>query len=341
MFTVDELYTNIRISDIEAVASELDIFKKYCSNFTELNKDFKSEFYDDKKPDCRVYISDNGKLKYHDFGAKDDHFNCYTYVMRKYSCNFRECLKIIANDFNIKGTSEPFNMQPNTNFTKERVVHFPYVPKVKPIIKIVSRNWNLTDYEYWYKQYKISFEWLMSYNVIPCQYVYLQKGQETTVFTESKVSPIYAYKFIFEGVVSYKIYFPLSTNKKFKWLFSGITANNIEGFDQLPDKDDLLIITKSLKDVICCRLCGYSAISLQGEGNKLSTDLFNKLNSRFIRFIVLYDNDDGGKEGSAEMVKKYGFKSIIIPPEYECKDLAELIAKIGLKEAKTVLESIL
>lgn len=340
MFTVDEVYTSIKIADIEASVSEFQIFRAYCPSFIELDKDFKSEFYEDNKPDCRIYVNSSNRLSYHDFG-NNDHMNCYTYVMKKYSCNFSECLRIIANDFNIKNSRRDLGMKPNFMFGRETVEQKQYVAKDKPTIEIVSRNWNLTDYNYWFKQYEISFEWLTSYDVIPCSYVYLKRGENTTVFASSKTNPIYAYRFKHEGVISYKIYFPLSSNPKHKWLFSGGVHKNIEGFDQLPDKDNILIITKSLKDVMACRLCGYSAISLQGEGNKFSQELYDKLIDRFDEFIVFYDDDQGGRDGANDITSKYGFKSIVVPSEYESKDLSDLIAKIGLNSSKIVLNKLI
>lgn len=344
MFTVDDVSLSqgysIKIEDIESSVSEFQIFKAYCPNFIELDKDFKSEFYDDNKPDCRIYVNDRNKLSYHDFG-NNDHMNCYTYIMKKYTCNFAECLRIIANDFNLVGMKSQTSVRPNFMFGREKLADMKYVAKDKPTIEIVSRNWNLTDYNYWFKKYCISFEWLMSYNVVPCSYVYLKRGENTTVFADSKTSPIYAYKFVYNGITSYKIYFPLSSNPKHKWLFSGAVDKHTEGYDQLPKKDSLLIITKSLKDVIACRLCGYSAISLQGEGNKFANDLYNNLKDRFDQFIVFYDNDKGGQEGAEVISSKFGFKSIIIPEEYESKDLSDLIANKGLNEATQVLNKLI
>lgn len=336
MFTVDEVTTTVKISDIEEYVSQLDIFKHYCPNFKELDKDFVSEFYEDKKPDCRIYASSPTELKYHDFGDST-HLGCYAYVMKKYSCNFRECLTIIANDFNLIKSSNSSAIQPNFMFEREKLVVKPYVVQDKAVISIVSRNWNLSDYHYWFKRYGISFAWLESYNVIPCSYVYLKKGDSTNVFHNSYSNPIYAYKFTDNNSTSFKIYFPLSANKKHKWMFSGEALKSIEGYDQLPEKDEILIITKSLKDVICCRLCGYSAISLQGEGNKLQRDLYDVLKERFKDIIVFYDNDKGGVEGAYDITSTYKIRSITIPLSLESKDLSDLIENKGLEMAKQTL----
>lgn len=336
MFTAKDIIPDNVLDEIKAKISDYDIFKQYCRNFEEINKPFLSELYTDTNPSCRIYQGKNNCLYYKDFGTGDT-FNCYSYIMKKFNCTFKEALNIIANDFGIYKSDKikPEVILGRDNISKPKKVI------AKPTISIVPRPWTLYDYNYWYKQYGITFEWLDSYEVIPCEYVYLHKNNKTIVFQNTNNNPIYAYRFTHEGKYSYKIYFPLSPNKKHKWLFSGGTEYNIEGYDQLPLHDDLLIITKSLKDCICYRLLDYSAISLQGEANKLKKDLVVKLQRRFKKIIINYDNDDQGIKSSHKITSNYGFRSIFIPSKYECKDLSELIAKKGLNEAKIILNKLI
>ena len=335
MFTAKNVVPDEMISSVRGKVSEYDIFSKYCKNFEEINKSFLSEFYIDTTPSCRVYQNKDNALYYKDFGTGDN-LSAYDYVMKKFGCTYAEALRIIGNDFGLfKADTEidPKMIIGKLGKTKKKYV--------KPVISIVPRQWSLYDYNYWYKKFGISFEWLDSYNVIPCSYVYLHKNGETIAFEGTNSNPIYAYRFEHEGKYSYKIYKPLERNKKFKWLFSGGVSENTEGFDQLPLFDDLLILTKSLKDVICCRLYDYSAISLQGESNKLEKKLANKLLKRFKKVILLYDNDKAGKYAASKISEQYGFKSIFIPMNYGCKDLSELIAQEGLEVAKKILNKLI
>jgi len=336
MFTAKDIIPDSLLSDIKSKVSDYDIFKFYCRNFEEINKPFLSEFYADNNPSCRVYQNKDNALYYKDFGTGDN-FGSYWYVMHKFNCTFKEALTIIANDF---GLFKSDKVRPEVVLGRDSVFK-PKNIKVKSTISIVPRQWNLHDYNYWFKQYGISFDWLDSYEVIPCEYIYLHKGDKTIVFQHKNDNPIYAYRFTHEGKYSYKVYFPLSPNKKFKWMFSGGTENNIEGYYQLPLIDDLLIITKSLKDCICYRILGYSAISLQGEANKLKKDLVVKLQRRFKQIIVNYDNDEQGIKSAHKITSNYGFRSIFIPSEYKCKDLSDLIQLKGLNEAETVIKNLL
>jgi 5S rRNA maturation endonuclease (ribonuclease M5) len=334
MFSATNIIPDVDVKDIFEVCSEYDIFKKYCKNFEEINKPFLSEFYNDTSPDCRIFQSKDNSLLYKDFGEPNHCFNCFTYVMYKFKYTFKEALNVISIDFGIINSKT--TIKPNFIIGRENTVKKQYF---KPVISIVSRPWNLTDYKYWFKQYGISFEWLDSYDVIPCEYVYLTKESGTISFKSTPDNPIYAYRFEENGKYVYKIYRPLA-DKNNKWLFSG-SADCIEGFNQLPLFDDILILTKSLKDVICCRLCGYSAISLQGEANPLKREFYEKLKKRFTNIIVFYDNDDAGKKASENICKIYNLKSIEIPEKYKSKDLSELISKIGLEESNIILKTLI
>ena len=54
-----------------------------------------------------------------------------------------------------------------------------------------------------------------------------------------------------------KIYQPYSN---FKWL-SNTSASDLQGLSQLPDRGDTLVITKSLKDVMCLDIWDIPAIA--------------------------------------------------------------------------------
>lgn len=338
MFEYNPVERSLSRDEVLSQVSEYDIFKKYCKNFKDINIGFLSEFYDDGKPSCYIYQDSNNRLKYKDHGSSE-HLDCFSYVMKKYSCTFKESLKIISSDFGISSLkiSMPIEYAVGVDVKSKNT------PKQKPRISIIPRNWSIYDHDYWVKKYDISFKLLDEYNVIPLQYCYLHKGENTIVFKFDKTNPMYAYKFVNEdGTYSYKIYWPLSKNKKFKWLFSGGVKENIEGFDQLPLFDDRLIITKSLKDVICFKMIGYNAISLQGESNKLEKEFLYKISKRFDDIIIFYDNDEKGFESAKSITNSYGLKSYFIPDEFKpIKDLSDLIENYGLETSKEIIDKII
>lgn len=329
MFDFSEAELDISEDEILSKVSEYQIFKYYCKNFEDLDKSFLSEFYFDTNPSCRIYIGTNNRLYYKDFGT-GDYYNCFDYISRKYNTDYYSALRIVANDFKIK--SLKIDISPSLIVSND-IVNIPQKPKIKSRIEIVSQNYNSTDYDYWMR-YKIPFDLLHEYNVFSAKFVYLYTSKGTTVYEYRKSNPIYAYRFTSEQKYSYKIYFPYA-NKKYKWLFSGGSQDDIEGYDQLDLSGDFVILTKSLKDCMCYRLFGINAISLQGEANKLSSELVIKLQKRFDKIIVNYDGDSQGIKSTNSLIRDWGFEHFYID---EAKDLSDLIADKGLDIAKNELE---
>lgn len=327
MFDLNDAYSNITLDDIFSRVSEYELWKYYCRNFEAIDRSFRSEFYNDNNPGCRIYSTGNNRLRYKDFGTGEN-LSIIEYIQKKYFCTFTECLNIICNDFNISNVQLAVNKQ-------QRIIQLDETITVRPKAKIdiVQQAYTITDYHYW-NQYKIPLTLLEEYNVFSCKFVRLIKGDKVTNFTYSNSNPIYAYRFCTDGEYSYKIYFPLA-DKKYKWLFNGGSAKDIEGYDQLSLNGDTLILTKSLKDCMCYRLLGYDAISLQGETNKLENEFVTKLLKRFDKIIVNYDNDTEGIKGAKRLENQYKFKYFFID---EAKDLSDYIKTNNLTNAKQLID---
>lgn len=93
---------------------------------------------------------------------------------------------------------------------------------------------------------------------------------------------------------------------------------------------DILVITKSLKDVMVLYELGITAIAPNSE-NLFVTDLqYNKLSEKFKNIIVLYDNDLAGINGMRKIKHQYPkVKAIYIPRKYEAKDISDFYKKYG------------
>ena len=334
LLNFDDASISMTAEDILKRISEYDIFKFYCKNFQDIDKSFCSDLRKDKNPDCRIYVSNNNQVRYKDF-ASGENYDCWNYVMTKFGSTYHEAIRIISSDFNLTNVRPKFKpiegLMPNKEF-KEKHVH--NAPKKKALITIKPQNWKITDVEYW-GRYNIPLELLDRYNVFSAEYAYLIKGDKRITFQYKKTNPMYAYRFNRVGEsCSYKIYWPLSPEKQFKWLFSGGASDDIEGYDQLPLHGDMLILTKSLKDCMCYSLLGLPAISLQGEGNKLEQSLVDKLLKRFKRIIINYDNDERGIIETNKLAEQYNFDYMYIDKE---KDLSDYIEKYGLDKAKIMI----
>lgn len=322
MFNFKDVHTFIITPEfILSRISQYDIFKYYCKNFVEIGKVFKSELRSDRNPSCSISMVGNN-LFYKDF-ATGDFFNCFKYVKVKYMCNFNEALTIISNDFNLLSSSIKYNV------IKNNIKHIysdiiAYKSK-ETIIKPFYRSWNIEDVKYWGK-YSIDIDILNKYNVYPCKSVVINDS----VYESYKSSLIYVYKFEED---MYKVYRPL--NDKYRW-FSNTNKNVIQGINNLENKCNILIITKSLKDVICYRILGINAIAPQSETSIIGEDIMHKLKNISDNIIVNYDGDKTGILASEQMCKKYNLNEFFIEGY---KDISDYIMNEGIIKAKEYINN--
>lgn len=327
MFNFDNASLQITKDEILKYITELQILERYCTNYKSFDSSFKSEFYNDSNPSCRIQISGNGIPYYKDYG-NGDYFLAFDYVGRKYGSNYHETCNIIANDFGLKRTN--LSVTPQLLLSND----VPKLVKVKSNIQVIVKPFSLIDYEYW-NQYGISLSTLQFFNVKAVSHVYLNKGSKHYVFEYKNNQPLYSYKFFKNNTEYLKIYNPYSSTKEGKWL-SNVGSDALQGYDQLPLTGDLLIITKSLKDVMCFYQLGVSAVGLQAETNKISKKSFDELTNRFKRVILLLDNDDQGYTSTCEFLLTYDIEFFFIPTE---KDISDYVKKHGLKKAEKLIKN--
>ena len=319
----DHLHTDVILGKI----TEYDIFMYYCPNFKNLGKKFCSELREDKTPTASI-IMWSGNLLYKDFGYPDHTFNCFSYVQFKYNVSFIDALKIIDCDFNLNLSSKKEESLFTMGYLGYNRKQPKYIEK-QTIIQKKRRFWNKEDAKFW-RKYLVSKKILNTFAVEPISHYWVNNNR----FTCKSIS--YAFKF----KNRYKIYSPYE--EKNKWL-SNTKKTDVQGYNQLPNKGERLIITSSLKDVMCLYSAGYSSIAMQSEMQIPNIELISELNERFNTIEILYDNDFNKENNPGQtMAKKicdlYGFKNIQIPNEFRSKDPSDLVNKIGnFNELKNIL----
>ena len=138
------------------------------------------------------------------------------------------------------------------------------------------------------------------------------------------------------------LYFHSPYEEENKWL-SNTKKTDVQGYIQLPDKGEKLIITSSLKDVMCLYAAGYNAIAMQSEMQIPHESLISELKDRFKVIEVLYDNDfdkesNPGQRVASQICDLYGFNNICIPSEFKSKDPSDLISNVGnFNELKNII----
>lgn len=199
-------------------------------------------------------------------------------------------------------------------------------------IGIARQSFTQTDIDYW-SQYHISLDTLHKYQVFSIKY-FLCNGTVRGVYKES--SPMYAYK-VFD---KFKIYRPLAS-KYTKWR-SNLTNYHVQGLAELPKRGgNLLIITKSLKDVMVLYEMGYNAISASSETTFIPIEILDKLKVKWKNVLILYDRDSTGMTKAREYSKQYGLNAFFVHRKFKSKDISDAVKNNGFDIVKIWLDKTL
>lgn len=315
---------SICLDDILNKVSEVDILNHYLGIST-LPILINSPFRQDKNPSVSIFINRNNNIIFKDFGTHKS-YNLWSFLEEYWNCTYDEVIERITNDFNKinKGTS------------KIRVTTCKQYVHKSSKIEVTIREWKEHDLQYW-ESYGISLNWLKFGRVYPISYIFINKNR----FPAEKHAYVYIEKK--DGIISMKIYQPFST--KMKWL-SKHDSSVWDLWDRLPKTGDKLIITSSRKDALCIwENTGIPSISLQGEGYIPKEHVVQQLKDRFKNVYILYDNDYNcvpniGHEFGNALSRRFGFKQIEIPTEWESKDTSDLCYKWGRSKVKQIINDL-
>ena len=131
---------------------------------------------------------------------------------------------------------------------------------------------------------------------------------------------MYAYK-VYD---KFKIYRPLAS-KYTKWR-TNLTNRHVQGLAELPyEGGDLLIITKSLKDVMCLHEMGYNAISPSSETTFIPEDILHFLRRKWKKIVIIFDRDATGMLKAREYGKRYKLDCIFVNKKFRAKDISDAV----------------
>ena len=195
-------------------------------------------------------------------------------------------------------------------------------------IGIVRQPFTEVDKQYW-KQFHISIDTLKKFNVFSIKY-FLCNSVVRCTYKED--NPMYAYKVDDK----FKIYRPLAS-KYTKWR-TNLTNRNVQGLSEIPKEGgDLLIITKSLKDVMCLYEMGFYAIAASSETTFIPEDILKSLRSKWKRIIILYDRDKAGMLNARKYSKQYKFDAIFVNKRFKAKDISDAVKQCSFEKIKNWL----
>lgn len=306
--------SDITLDWILSRVTEYDIYAHYLGQF-KVGMIYNSPFRKDKNPSFGIFYSKRTKqLLFKDHGTGDcgnviKFVSLYTGIT-----NYNDILLDIVDKLKI------------TSDTK-LVSSKQYIASTETVIGVVRQDFTTEDINYW-SQFNICIDTLKKFNVNSIKY-YLCNGIVKGIY--KKENPMYAYK-VYNN---FKIYRPLA-DKYTKWR-NNLGQYDIQGFKQLPKTDNLLIITKSLKDVMCLYEMGISAISPASESTFIPDDVLDNLKKRFKHILICFDRDTAGIKYLRKISLKTGLKPLLVHKKWNAKDISDAIKLNGFENIKNWL----
>ena len=287
---------------------------------------FCSPLRKDNRPTCSFCHSKKGELMFHDFGT-GFHENFVGIVMEIHKCSYQEALNIIAEDFGYISKAE------DRPAVKIKVSDVKLEEKTETLIQIKPKAFSEQELKWW-KGFGVTEKTLKKYKVFSCDSIFLNGDYFSS---SSPRVPIYGYYCGKKnGQELWRIYFP--SKRSFRFL-SNVGKSYIQGAKQLPKTGDILLITKSQKDVMLAYELGIPAIAPCSEVLFLTKNQLDRLRLRFKRIIVIYDNDLAGISGLKKIRKLYpDLDYFFIPLKYGAKDFSDLVKKYGIEKTKEFIE---
>jgi len=276
---------------------------------------FKSPLRADNSPTCAFYRNKSGDIIFKDFSGAF-YGNFISVVMYKYGLTYYKALRMIANDFGyIKHPTLIKNPKPVTVSTSD------FKESKEANIQVEIQDFTEDELNWWLK-FGITEKILKKFKVFSCKTVFLNGN---FFRSSTKSSPIFGYYRgkTEDGTELWRIYFPKHKKNDIRFL-SNWKSILLQGSKQLPKEDDVLVITKSMKDVMTLYSLGITAIAPNSENLFLTENQYLKLRSRFKRMVVFYDNDLPGIRNMNKIRKKFpDVECMWIPRKYNAKDISD------------------
>lgn len=311
--------------------TEAEIYRHFLGHEYNVGTLFSSPLPDreDPNPSFGIYLK-NGELLWNDFGdvTKGGGGDVFKFVQRMENIDFLHALIMINDDMHL-GVRHSFSNAIKSNQKKREYALYKHKQvKKNAHIQIIIQNYTNADLRYWLKGgvTKKTLEFFKIYSVEKLYYNFIKLWEYSTI------NPIYAWELT--GQV--KGYRPKEIQKNYKWI-NNCTGDQIQGYDQLPKTGNLLVITKSMKDIAVLYEIGLPACAPQAEGIMLSEEKINELQDRFDNVIVLFDNDEAGLNAARKYEYMHGLPYVYLPLEKKAKDCYEFVEKYSLTQLKEFL----
>ncbi len=315
---------------LERIRQE-EIFQFYLERPIDLDFQFRSPLRKDENPTCSMgYFG--GKLLYRDW-SESKALDCFDYIMRKFRFSYGQALDQIVDDFNLT-EKEPNNDIPEIFAATE---YQSRGKSTKKKIKVRVQAYRNPDIHY-FKSFYLTRRVTEKYKCFSIEHIWLQGKPH---YNYRDIDPALGYYLgdSITGAQRWKIYF---YSRIGAGRFMGNT-NRINGLVQLPKYGEILVITKSMKDVMVLDQMQIPAISMQSETTMPYSRIIDPLKQRFKCIYSLYDFDRAGITGAMKMRRKYEIEPLFLTNgrfgshNFMAKDISDFIRDHGIEKTEKLL----
>lgn len=311
MYNFDD--AEVTLDDFKNHISDEDVYNYYLGSFED-NSWFSAPWRSDDDPSLRISYYKK-KWVWTDFGEDPRPKNAIDFIIRYYSIPYYEALQKGWNDI----------MQINGISLKKKVIKYNSTSycEIRELLDFELKYWenaNITkkDLEY--------------FNVYSGEI----RHNKILWHRSKENDPLFIYMWD-KKLPIYKGYRPFAPESKLKFYAKNISGH-IQGLDKLPETGNILIITKSYKDVIVWWKLGYPAIAPHSENMFISPFDLYELEGRFKQIYINYDNDEVGVKKSTQYSSENNLKYFNLPVTTRCKDPFQFVCNNSYNELNNLLK---
>lgn len=333
--------TDLTVANILKRVPEIVIWRYYIGTSFRLEKSFNAPYRVDNDASFGIREDTRGRLMFKDFGRPGMYGDIFNYLQKVYNITFIESLEMVNEDFNL-GLKNKTNVivvkKSDRNLQKVSDKEVKQLLEEQKRIKetqnqilfqAVTRKWEEKDLLYW-SNFGITQKTLERYHVYPALKVF--KNKQLT-YIHNPDNPCYVY--FFPKSKHVKFYLPFSPDRSRRFFGNVNNLEDIQGYYQCDvkrednDGNKLLILTKSMKDVMLLREFGYDAMALHGENHRFEDDFIRHIKKYYSKIVSLYDRDRAGILGAKRLWKEHKIKAFFIHKRWYCKDISDMFMTYG------------
>jgi len=338
----NNIHDNKKMLTKEAVltlVTDYQILSYYLGETPLLGVSICSPLRQDNVPSFAFFKHYNNFIYWKDHST-GEYGDCFYFIQKMFNLSFRQSLIKIVNDFQLPLFYKKEEEKGITILRRSIPKHKDIVMPKRYEIGVKIQKFTITDKEYW-SQYNISSADLNYYNVYSVSHIF---SGDRVIGVYNKKNPIYAYLFYKDGKYAWKIYKPKELDKRFKWM-SNTNKSILQGWDQMPQSAETLLINKALKDVMVANKLGYAGVAMQSESQMIKPIVMDELKRRFKKIYILQDFDLAGVKNANQHYKKYGIKPIFLQSfktrSQPIKDISDAVKYLGKEKAQKLLNNII